>query len=144
MFSVCVCYCWVMKRLMCSASEQFADGCSALCWGGTNTVKSISPLPCSAALNEVAMSSSLTCNMPHLFSPKCSFFCQRWAAVSLPYKHAFSKFILLFVWGNKCDSVLLSYCVRVAWLCHGLSSASGSQIMTLLSLEGGHCVCENV
>lgn len=69
MFSVCVCYCWVMRRLMCSASEQFADGCSALCWGGTNTVKSISPLPRSAALNEVAMSSSLTYNMPHLFSP---------------------------------------------------------------------------
>ncbi len=37
-----------MRRLMCSVFEQFADGCSALCWGGTNSQinLTLAPLCC--------------------------------------------------------------------------------------------------
>lgn len=130
---------------MCSVSERFADGCSALCWGGTNTVKSISPLPCSAALNEVAMSSSLTRTVPRLSSPKRSFLCQRLAAASLPYKHAFSKFILLFVWRNKCDSetavVLRPCCMILSWPQLSISALMRFLQIYVTSVTGREPLC---
>lgn len=137
---------------MCSATEQFADGCSALCWGGTNTVKSISPLPRSAALNKIAMSSSLTCNMPRLFSPniisfvrdelQCPYFINMHFLNSLYYLYDIINVTL-----SSClIASVLHDCVMASAQHQDLNSAlmRFSRFMTLLSLEGSHCVCENV
>lgn len=68
------------------------------------------------------------------FPPKRSFLCQTLAAASLPYKHAFSKFILLFVWRNKCDwlAVLLHQCCMI--LSWPLLSISNSALMRFLQI----------